>query len=82
MALTDRQNRRREWLEKVLDAIESRLSGDIESGGSSMSINGRSMQRYSLDELNSLHKTFSNELNQLEQQADGKPKNPAVRVRF
>lgn len=82
MALTDRQNRRREWLEKVLDAIESRLSGDIESGGSSMSMNGRSMQRYSLDELNSLHKTFSNELNQLEQQADGKPKNPAVRVRF
>ena len=82
MALTDRQTLRKEWLEKMLDAIEARLSGDIESGGSSMSMNGRSLQRYSLEELNTLHKTFSNELSRLEQQAAGKPKYSAVRVRF
>ena len=82
MALTDRQTRRKEWLEKMLDAIEARISGDLESGGSSMSINGRSLQRYSMDELNTLYSRYNNELTQLERQAAGQSKYSAVRVRF
>lgn len=82
MALTDRQTRRKQWLENMLDAIEARISGDLESGGSSMSINGRSLQRYSLDELNGLYSQYNNELKRLEQQALGRPKYSAVRVRF
>ncbi len=82
MALTDRQTRRKEWLENMLDAIEARISGDLESGASSMSINGRSLQRYSLDELNGLYAQYNNELKRLEQQALGRPKYSAVRVRF
>ncbi len=82
MALTDRQTRRKEWLEKMLDAIEARISGDLESGGSSMSINGRSLQRYTMDELNTLYSQYSYELTRLERQAAGKPKYSTVRVRF
>lgn len=82
MALTDRQTRRKEWLEKMLDAIEARISGDLESGGSSMSINGRSLQRYTMDELNGMYSQYNNELTRLERQAAGKPKYSAVRVRF
>lgn len=82
MALTDRQQNRKDWLEKMLDAIEGRISGDIESGSSSMSLNGRSLQRYTLEELNTLHSQYSYELSRLEQQAAGKPKYSAVRVRF
>lgn len=82
MALTDQQTRRKAWLENMLDAIEARIYGDLESGGSSMSINGRSLQRYTMDELNGLYSQYNNELTRLERQAAGKPKYSAVRVRF
>ena len=82
MALTNRQIRRKQWLESMLNAIEARLAGDIADGGSSMSINGRSLQRYSLDELNTLHRVYSNELTGLEQKEAGRSKYSTVRVRF
>lgn len=82
MALTERQIRRKAWLEQMMDAIEARIAGDVESGSSSMSFNGRSLQRYTLDELNTLHSQYSYELNRLELQEMGKPKYSPVRVRF
>ena len=82
MALTDRETRRKAWLEQIIDAIEFRMTGDISSGASSMSLNGRSLQRYSLDELNSLYLKFNNELKQLDRQAIGQPRYTSVRVRF
>lgn len=82
MALTDRQKNRKDWLEKMLGAIEARIAGDIDSGSLSLSINGRSLQRYNLDELNTLHSQYSYELNRLEQLDAGKPKYAPVKVRF
>lgn len=82
MALTDRQTRRKQWLENMLDAIEARISGDLDSGAISMSLNGRSLQRYSIEELNRMYSQYSNELSQLERKEAGKSKYSAVRVRF
>lgn len=82
MALTERQTRRKAWLENMLQAIEERLSGDIASGAVNMTLNGRSLQRYSLEELDALYKRYDNELARLENQEAGKSRYSAVRVRF
>lgn len=82
MALTQRQLNRKQWLETTLDTIQARINGDLDSGAVSLSLNGRSLQRYSLDELNRLYKQYDHELSQLENQVAGKSKYSAVRVRF
>lgn len=82
MALTERQTKRKVWLESMLTAIEGRLSGDIESGGSNMSINGRSLQRYTLDELNTMYRQYSSELTQLERVEQGRPSYGSIKVCF
>ncbi|WP_263079498.1 hypothetical protein [Endozoicomonas sp. Mp262] len=82
MALTTRQQKRKVWLEDMLDAIDARISGDITSGASAMSYNGRNLQRYSLAELDTLRSKFENELTGLEAKEQGRSKYQPVRVRF
>ncbi len=82
MALSDRQTKRKAWLEQILDAIDARIAGDIASGGSNMTINGRSLQRYSLEELDALRKRYDNELEGLEAKEAGRAKYQPIRVRF
>lgn len=65
MALTSRQSERKEWLEGVLSDIEEALSGGIKNGVSG-AFNGRSVQRYTPDELTKLQKRYDSELRRLE----------------
>lgn len=66
MPLTPRQSIRKEWLEKAIDAIQETQLNGIVSEGSQMTFNGRSIQRFSPDELERLRLRFEAELTKFE----------------
>lgn len=70
MALTTRQTNRKAWLETALTAIESAQMGNFEQG-QMITLNGRSLQRYSAEELERLRVRYDAELDKLERKANG-----------
>lgn len=70
MALTPRQITRKAWLEKAISEIESAQLTGIKSG-LSMSFNGRSIQRHTIQELETLLKGYEAELCKLERKEAG-----------
>lgn len=66
MPLTPRQVTRKAWLEKAIDAIQETQLNGIVSEGSQMTFNGRSIQRFSTEELENLRVRFEAELSKLE----------------
>lgn len=82
MALSDRDTKRKAWLTEMLSAIDARMIGDLSGGGAEMAINGRSLKRYSLTELDGLRRRCANELDALENRERGASQYSSVRVRL
>jgi len=65
MPLTPRQTSRKAWLEAALTKIEAAQAGNFDQG-QAMTFNGRSVQRYSPEELERLRVRYDAELVKLE----------------
>lgn len=66
MALTERQTARKAWLINAITAIESAQLNSLTSEAAQMTFNGRSIQRFSPQELERLRTVYDGELSKLE----------------
>ena len=80
MALTTREYARKAWLETAIANIEAAISGGVSS--QEITIAGRSLKRYGLDELESLRQKYDTELAKLEAKEAGLPTRRTIRVCF
>lgn len=72
MALTERQQARKRWLEMAIQAIQSANLAALKSGASSYGISDRNLERFSPSELEKLCRQYENELSILEKKEAGK----------
>lgn len=66
----------RSHVEKILSAIEATLEGKILTDAESVTINGRSIKRYSFDQLTKLRKEYKTELETIKR-AEGASTRPS-----
>ncbi len=81
MSLTERQKKRKEYLESAIDAIHLSQTKTLCSGSVSMEFNGRSIQRISPASLEKIRRSFETELTKLERIESGEKVTRTVRVR-
>lgn len=71
MALTPRQAERKQWLEQAIKEIQYAQLNGIKSEALTMSFNGRSMQRFTPEELEKMRLRYDQELTKLERMEAG-----------
>ncbi|BBM66347.1 hypothetical protein VA249_29930 [Vibrio alfacsensis] len=72
MALTERQQSRKAWLENAIEVIQTAQLGNLTSGKASLSFQGRNITNLSPTELEKLRKQLDNELTKLERIEQGR----------
>lgn len=70
--LTEREKTRKTWLEKAIYEIQKVQLEGLGSGAQTLAFGGRSIQRFTPQELESLRRSYDNELARLERKEVGK----------
>lgn len=78
MALTTRQAARKSYLEGAIPKLEAAIEGSF--GAAKLTIAGRSLERYTLEELESLRAKYDAELTRLERRDLGVSNVNTIRV--
>ncbi len=71
MALTESETTRKAWLVEAITAIQNAQLGNLTSGKSSLSFNGRNVTNMSPTEMETLRRSYASELNKLERKELG-----------
>ena len=71
MALTESEATRKEWLVNAINAIQNAQLGNLTSGKSSLSFNGRNVTNMSPTEMETLRRSYAAELMKLERKEQG-----------
>lgn len=71
----------RSWAQRTLEAVESFLEGNASTAQASMSLAGRQISRWSLDELRAWHKDLESRVRE-EERAGSKGRGRDIRVRY
>lgn len=71
MALTESEATRKAWLVDAINAIQNAQLGNLTSGKSSLSFNGRNVTNMSPTEMENLRRSYASELAKLERKEQG-----------
>ncbi|ANQ24835.1 hypothetical protein BA893_24955 [Vibrio natriegens] len=71
MALTESEATRKAWLVEAINAIQNAQLGNLTSGKSSLSFNGRNVTNMSPTEMETLRRSYAAELMKLERKEQG-----------
>ena len=71
MALTESEATRKAWLVNAINAIQNAQLGNLTSGKSSLSFNGRNVTNMSPTEMETLRRCYAAELMKLERKEQG-----------
>ncbi|MDW2321315.1 hypothetical protein R7127_13615 [Vibrio sp. 1159] len=71
MALTESETTRKAWLVDAINAIQNAQLGNLTSGKSALSFNGRNVTNMSPTEIESLRRSYAAELAKLERKEQG-----------
>ena len=71
MALTESEATRKAWLVEAISAIQNAQLGNLISGKSSLSFNGRNVTNMSPTEMETLRCSYAAELTKLERKEQG-----------
>ncbi|ALR15263.1 hypothetical protein M272_16895 [Vibrio natriegens NBRC 15636 = ATCC 14048 = DSM 759] len=71
MALTESEATRKAWLVEAISAIQNAQLGNLTSGKSSLSFNGRNVTNMSPTEMETLRRSYAAELTKLERKEQG-----------
>jgi hypothetical protein len=80
MALTTRQTTRKAYLEETLPKIEAAIAGNL--GAMKIQLEGRAIERYSLEDLEKLRVKYDSELTRLERREAGSTSTSTIKAVF